>query len=299
MQLAADELERLGITPLRIDEQRTFDGRPFPFVATPADEAEDLTAWAEKHRDDLLRAVREYDAVLLRGFAGAEHAEHFSSFVHGLRLDAFGMGCSAAPRTNVAPGVFTANEAPPSELIPFHHEMAQCDERPDHVLFFCETPAAAGGATPIIPSHAVASYLRERHPRVADKLARLGVRYARVLPSEPDLSSPIGKSWRDAYNAIDRAEAEATMAAEGTSWTWLPNGELRTVTKPMPALVADGHTGREMFFNSVVAATQGWADVRNDPRRAVLFGDGSTLDDAALGALADVSLRTSTCSASS
>lgn len=31
----------------------------------------------------------------------------------------------AAPRTHVVGDVFTANEAPPDKLIPFHHEMAQ------------------------------------------------------------------------------------------------------------------------------------------------------------------------------
>lgn len=30
-------------------------------------------------------------------------------------------------------GVFTANEAPPAEPIPFHHEMAQCDDKPNYM----------------------------------------------------------------------------------------------------------------------------------------------------------------------
>ena len=34
----------------------------------------------------------------------------------------------------------------------------------------------------------------------------------------------------------------------------------------------------EVDFNAVVAATQGWVDSRNDPRRAILYGDGSELD---------------------
>ena len=46
----------------------------------------------------------------------------------------------------------------------------------------------------------------------------------------------------------------------------------------MPALVEHRGTGREMFFNSVVAALEGWVDVRNNPRDAIRFGDGSELD---------------------
>jgi len=61
------------------------------------------------------------------------------------------MGCSAAPRTELAPGVFTANEAPPQEPIPLHHEMAQCDVRPTYVAFHCVTPATQALNLPIPP----------------------------------------------------------------------------------------------------------------------------------------------------
>ena len=47
------------------------------------------------------------------------------------------------------------------------------------------------------------------------------------------------------------------MDEAGTSYTWFPNGDVRTVSKTMPALVRHEGTGREMFFNSVVAALQG------------------------------------------
>lgn len=78
------------------------------------------------------------------------------------------------------------------------------------------------------------------------------------------------------------------MDEAGTSYTWFPNGDVRTVSKAMPALVRHDGTGREMFFNSVVAALQGWVDVRNDPRKAIVYGDGSDLDDEARAALDDV-----------
>ena len=143
-----------------IPEQRSFGGRPFPLTLAPASAPNSmadwhLAGWARDNRDALLELVEGYDAVLLRGFSNAETAEDFSAFVQALRLEPFGMGCSAAPRTELAPGVFTANEAPelifpisfrhlprislhpttnpnptqapPQEPIPLHHEMAQCD----------------------------------------------------------------------------------------------------------------------------------------------------------------------------
>lgn len=45
----------------------------------------------------------------------------------------------------VTPRVFTSNESPPSEKIPFHHEMAQVPEPPTHLFFYCEVPTLTGG----------------------------------------------------------------------------------------------------------------------------------------------------------
>lgn len=283
-------LTALGVEAISIPEERYFNGQPFPLTLRPISGASSLADLATNHRDELLQLVEANDCLLLRGFGAAESAIDFSRFATTMRLGDFDAGCSAAPRTNVAPGVFTANEAPPTEPIPFHHEMAQCDDRPDYLFFFCERPAAAKGATPIIPSHAVAAYLKEAFPATSDKLRRLGVRYVRTLPREADPSSPIGKPWTESFNATTRAEAEAAMRAAGTEWTWLePSGDVRTVTKPMAALVTHEATGREMFFNSIVAAFTGWVDVRNDPAKSVVFGDGSPLEESDREALEAVS----------
>ena len=60
------------------------------------------------------------------------------------------------------------------------------------------------------------------------------------------------------------------MAKAGTTWTWLANGDVRTVTKAMPALVRHRKSGEEMFFNAAIAALQGWVDVRNDPSKCAV-----------------------------
>ena len=47
---------------------------------------------------------------------------------------------------------------------------------------------------------------------------------------------------------------------------------------------------RTSFFNQLIAAFKGWKDTRNDPARAIRFGDGSPLtpvDVAAASAIAD------------
>lgn len=116
-------LATMFVEAVDIPEGRRFDGKPFPLTLSPIVPSLRLTEWTQAHRQTLLSLVSEYDAVLLRGFADAASADDFSQFAASLKLGDFEMGCSAAPRTNVAPGVFTANEAPPTEPIPFHHEM--------------------------------------------------------------------------------------------------------------------------------------------------------------------------------
>ena len=203
------------------------------------------------HRSkELLEAVNEHGLVLLRGFPRATNPLHFSAFVQSLSLIPFDGSESAAPRTEVAPYVFTANEAPPSEVIPFHHEMAQCAKAPDLVFFFCQRPARSGGATPVMRSRDVAEFVMRRHPAAARELETRGIRYARTLPEHDDPSSPIGRSWRRTYGAtIDEAEEGLLQADVEGTWTSSHDGErlLRTLSAPRPFFGRDAE-GRRTFF---------------------------------------------------
>ena len=274
-------------------EQHEWDGMRFPLAIGPKKTAgegslPELISWVRRNRATLLDLVARNGAVLLRDFGGLADAAGFSELVHALQLEGFASGCSAAPRTEQAPGVFTANEAPPQEPIPFHHEMAQCEQPPSYICFFCEVAPPSGGATPIIPSHQVADYLRRTHPQFAAKLAQLGVRYVRILPEETDLTSPLGKSWKATFNVNTREDAEAAMRAAGVEWEWREGGDLKTISKPMAALITNKANGRETFFNAIVAASTGWVDKRNQPEKAVIFGDSTPLSASELDALADI-----------
>ena len=193
------------------------------------------------------------------------------------------MACSAAPRKNVAPGVFTANEAPPTEVIPFHHEMAQCPTQPTVISFFCEVAPASGGETPILPSCWAARYLKTAFPSIAASLRARGVRYVRVIPDGDDESSPLGRSWQSTFGVQTREEAEAAIARMEMRCEWLPNGDVRTTTKRMPFFTE--HNGKELFYNACVAALVGWGDSRNEASKTVMYGDGHPLEPAALDAL--------------
>ena len=68
--------------------------------------------------------LREAGAVLLRGFPAWTTAD-FDGAMEALGYEELPYVGGAAPRTDVVGRVFTANESPPDQKIPFHHEMAQ------------------------------------------------------------------------------------------------------------------------------------------------------------------------------
>lgn len=209
------------------------------------------------------------------------------------------IGGAAVRRPLVEGVVLTANESPSSEPIPPHHELSQTDNPPDCIAFFCELPAKEGGETPLFDSRAIAAYVKEKHPELHASMLEHGVRYVRVMPAEDDSKSAIGRSWKNTYNCSTRKAAEEAMAAAGTEFEWLGEGEdaaVRTTTKALPAIrkapAGPGYAGgEEVFFNSVVAAFNGWIDSRNpDPTKAVILGNGEAVDPEALKAISEFAM---------
>src|SRR5687768_16995760 len=97
------------------------------------------------------------------------------------------------------------------------------------------------------------------------------------MPDENDPLSGMGRSWKSTLRAETREEAETRLRALGYSWEWLPDGSLRATTPTLPA-VRFLSGGRKAFFNQLIAAFRGWKDARNDPAKAITFGDGSPMD---------------------
>jgi hypothetical protein len=97
------------------------------------------------------------------------------------------------------------------------------------------------------------------------------------MPAENDPKSGMGRSWQSTLNATTQAEAEARLQSLDYTWEWLPDGCLRATTPVLPA-VREVSPGRKAFFNQLIAAFRGWKDTRNDPSKAIRFGDGQPLD---------------------
>ena len=155
--------------------------------------------------------------------------------------------------------------------------MAQTPIYPTKLFFFCQVAPETGGATPICRSDVLWERLVEKRPSFASDCKEKGLRYSNVMPAEADKASSMGRSWQSTFSAETREDAEARLNSLGYAWEWLPNGDLRATTPVLPAVRELGK-GRSSFFNQLIAAFSGWKDTRNDPAKAITFGDGSPLD---------------------
>jgi alpha-ketoglutarate-dependent taurine dioxygenase len=277
-----------AVVSIRIPEQKVFDGIEFPLVLGPnkkmniseGTSQERLTKWVlastPKLLDDLLL---KHGAILFKGFH-IDSPHHFNDIVETFGFENFPYVGGAAVRRQLAPRVFTTNESPPTEKIPFHHEMAQVPSFPDKVFFQCDMPSETGGETPVLPSWEICRRLEALHPEFIRKLEK-GVRYIRVMPEEDDPSSAIGRGWKSTYATSDRSKVSNILKSLNYSGEWLPDGSLRTISPVLPAVrhdLGENRSGRKTFFNSVVAVFTGWNDSRNKGETAIEFADGSYLD---------------------
>ncbi|MBD1559649.1 hypothetical protein HC752_22155 [Vibrio sp. S9_S30] len=266
-----------------IPEQKSVKGREFPLVILPPSDAVALepTAmlqWFSEVKESIHEKLIAHGAILMRGFP-VQNADLFEQLLDHSDYENMPYIGGAAPRVQVTQSrIVTANEAPASEKIPFHHEMAQTPNPPGYIFFYCDIPSETGGATSILHSSEICQRVFEIAPEFAQKIEEEGVRYVRYMPEVTDNSSPIGRSWKETFHVETREECEAKLREHKMSWQWEKEGVLKTETSILPAIRFDQETQEKTFFNSIVAVYDGWNDSRNVSTQAVVSGTGTLMD---------------------
>ncbi|WP_164101778.1 TauD/TfdA family dioxygenase [Candidatus Laterigemmans baculatus] len=273
--------EALDVEAVSVRGQQKHGGEPFPLVlrcASPAAKLDQTVDWLAAHASDFEQKADRHGAILFRGFP-VQSPEDFDRFIAAFGWENFPyeQSLSNAVRKNYTPRVFSANEAPADVTIYLHHEMAQTPVFPSKLFFYCQQPAESGGATPLCRSDVLFEQMLARCPDFARDCEHKGLRYTNVMPAEDDAASGMGRSWQSTFRANRREEAEQRLHGLGYSWEWSDDGCLRATTPVLPAVREVG-PGRKTFFNQLIAAFRGWKDSRNDPGKAITFGDGTPLD---------------------
>ncbi len=277
-----------------VDKQLQFDDSVFPLVVTPPSDnlsLEQAISWVKQNLNQLERELTQAGAILFRGFP-LDSAETFDAFSAAFGYPSFTYqeSLSNAVRINFTERVFTANEAPKDVEIYLHHEMAQTPISPDKLFFFCKTSADEGGATPICRSDQLYTALKQADPALAKDFLDKGLKYTTHMPAEDDHESGQGRSWKSTLSVGSVPEAEAKLAELGYSWEWIDDGSLKAVTPILPA-VRTLDNGIQVFYNQLVAAYMGWKGVRENPARAITYGDGSHIPASGLELVVELSKR--------
>lgn len=271
----------LVVSEVAAENQQIYDGEAFPFVLkcdTSTATLEQSVAWVQRNLATLEQQLQVHGAILFRSFPLHEPVE-FDRFIEAFGYENFPYekSLSNAVRTNYTPRVFSANEAPSEITIYLHHEMAQTPIFPAKIFFCCWHAADEGGATPLCRSDVLFERMQKECPQFASDCEAKGLKYTNVMPSHDDASSGMGRSWQKTFGVDTQELAEARLRELNYSWEWLDDGCLRATTPVLPA-VRELPDGRKVFFNQLIAAFSGWKDSRNDPSKAITFGDGQPLD---------------------
>jgi hypothetical protein len=239
-----------------------------------------LPRYISANRKHLIHQCLLSGAILFRNFHVPAHS--FEGAVDAFDMQKLEMLGSAAPRTRVSNTVYTANDSPPSERIPFHHEMAQTKNPPSHIFFYCHTPSLLGGSTPLLDSRKVCAFVKKEFPEEYLRLAQ-GVYYQRILPEFDDSSSPIGRGWRSTFLCDTKEDINSFLSKTDMTFKWLENDNLFTRTSITPVFSKIGSTST--FFNSIIAVYNGWNDERNDGKASIVDIDDKPLNSDFMDAL--------------
>ena len=127
--------KHLMIKEIALPQQRIPTGshHPFPLIIEPKSKISlnEWTNWLSDHFQDVESLLYQHQAILFRNFP-ISNAYDFHDMVEATRLPSMDYIGGAAVRKQFTSRVVSSNESPPSEVIPFHHEMAQTPHPPTH-----------------------------------------------------------------------------------------------------------------------------------------------------------------------
>lgn len=268
-----------GLVEGKLKNERVVDGLVFPKTLLPADpakasSADDLVSFVTANREALHEMLYQHGAILFRGFAVYAVGD-FSKVVESFGWEEHPYE-GAANRVKRGHRVFTANEAPLNEFIPFHHEMALIRDSCKKVFFHCATPASEGGETAILRSDIVVRQMEEAVPEAVKQLRTLGimpVQHTKNADKSGDDEAPVPgrKLWHRLLKTDDEEEARkrAMEKLPCTSVRFNEDGTVDFVYGPLNPIRE--YNGHEVMFNTLLGFESSERDL------IIYHGDGSPL----------------------
>jgi alpha-ketoglutarate-dependent taurine dioxygenase len=212
--------------------------RKMPLVLEPGGANVNLVAWAEGHRAFVEAELSKHGALLLRGF-DIDSVSRFEQFVAATSGGALPYAERSSPRSQVGGNIYTSTDYPPERGIFLHNEQSYNLCFPLKIYFFCLTPPAEGGATPVADTRKILAAVR---PEVRRRFQERGYMYVR------NFGDGFGLSWEDTFQTRSKAAVEQYCRRHDIAFEWKGGDRLHT-RQVRPAVARHPRTGELAWFN--------------------------------------------------
>ena len=218
-----------------------LNGATLPLVIQPATLKVDLITWIQNNRRQVEDELFRHGAILFRGF-GIGSAAQFEQVIQAASSGGLmEYRERSSPRSQVSGRIYSSTDYPADQIIFPHNEHSYSHTFPMKIFFFCKTPAASGGETPIVDCRRVLDRIS------AETRARfLQKRWMYVR----NFGDGFGLSWQTVFQTTDRSEVEAYCRRGDIEYQWKDNDRLRT-RQVRPAIATHPKSGTAVWFNHV------------------------------------------------
>ena len=238
-KLPAIKRRQISVSPKALTRESYLrPGMTLPLVIEPSIENVSLIAWAAENRELIEQTLLRHGAILFRGFPVAT-PEPFQEFCRTLSGELLEYRERSSPRTRVHGNVYSSTDYPPDQTIFPHNEHSYSLTFPLRIYFFCETPAAEGGETPIADTRKV---LQRIDRQVAARFIEKKWMYVR------NFGDGFGLSWQTVFQTQDKSVVERYCEASGIEVEWKEGNRLRT-RQVRDAITVHPQTGEAIWFN--------------------------------------------------
>ncbi|WP_414513693.1 TauD/TfdA family dioxygenase [Nostoc sp. PCC 9305] len=260
-------------------------GSNFTLVIKPSVKGVNLQDWAKNNREYLKTELLKYGAILFRDFK-VNSVEEFEQIIAAICGEAMEYRYRASPRTQVGGRIYTSTDYPADQSIFPHNEHAYSPTFPLKIFFFCMSPAAKGGETPIGSCRKVFERI---DPKIRDRFIEKQVMYMR------NFGDGFGLPWQTVFQTTDKSKVEEYCQSNGIEVEWKAGDRLRT-RQVGPAILKHPQTGEMVWFNhatffhvSTLEATIRESLLKSLPEEDLptntYYGDGSAIEPSVLAEL--------------
>lgn len=211
--------------------------RSLPLVVRPLVEGLDLVTWALSHREFLNTHLLQHGGILFRDFY-VSSAEVFEQFVVACSAQLLEYRERSSPRTQVSENIYTSTDYPANQSIFLHNENSYQHTWPLKIFFFCLTPSAQGGETPIADCRRVLAHI---DVKIRESFREKGWMLVR------NFGNGLSLSWQSVFQTEDKSAVEAYCRQAGIETEW--RGDQLRTRQVRPAIAQHPRTGELTWFN--------------------------------------------------